>query len=120
MRAESPQTCDCALSPRRAWIWERTIYGVALAYAGRVKEGVREGERGVAELPASKDGRYGTYNEHLLVRTYLLAGEREKALAHLTTLLRLPYFLSPAWLALDPAFEPLRGDPRFQRLAAGT
>jgi TolB-like protein len=98
----------------------RTLYGVALAYAGRVKEGVREGERGVAELPASKDGRYGTYNEHLLVRTYLLAGEREKALAHLTTLLRLPYFLSPAWLALDPAFEPLRGDPRFQRLAAGT
>ena len=98
----------------------RTLYGVALAYAGRGKEGVSEGERGVAELPASKDGRYGTYNEHLLTRTYLLAGDREHALAHLATLLRLPYFLSPAWLAIDPAFEPVRGDPRFQRLAAGT
>jgi TolB-like protein len=98
----------------------RTLYGVALAYAGRTTEAVREGERGVAELPASKDGRYGTYNEHLLTRTYLLAGDREKALDHLTTLLRLPYFLSPRWLPLDPAFEPLREDPRFQRLAAGS
>ena len=74
----------------------------------------------IAQLPASKDGRYGTYNEHLLTRTYLLAGDREKALDHLTTLLRLPYFLSPKWLPLDPAFEPLRNDPRFQRLAAGS
>jgi TolB-like protein/Flp pilus assembly protein TadD len=98
----------------------RTLFGVALAYAGRPTEAVREGERGVALLPASKDGRFGTYNEHLLTRTYLLAGDREKALTHLTTLLRLPYFLSPKWLPLDPAFEPLRNDPRFQRLAAGT
>jgi hypothetical protein len=98
----------------------RTLYSVALAYAGRTTEAVREGERGVAQLPASKDGRYGTYNEHLLTRTYLLAGDREKALDHLTTLLRLPYFLSPKWLPLDPAFEPLRDDPRFQRLASGS
>jgi tetratricopeptide (TPR) repeat protein len=98
----------------------RTIYGLALAYAGRTKEAVRQGERGVAELPASKDGRFGTYNEHLLTRTYLLVGDREKALAHLETLLRLPYFLSPKWLPLDPTLEQLRGDPRFQRLAAGS
>jgi hypothetical protein len=74
----------------------------------------------VAQLPASKDGRYGTYNEHLLTRTYLLAGDRDKALDHLTILLRLPYFLSARWLPIDPAFEPLRDDPRFQRLAAGS
>jgi eukaryotic-like serine/threonine-protein kinase len=98
----------------------RTLYSVALAYAGRTTEAVRQGERGVAQLPASKDGRYGTYNEHLLTRTYLLAGDREKALDHLTTLLRLPYFLSPRWLPLDPAFELLRDDPRFQKLAAGS
>jgi thioredoxin-like negative regulator of GroEL len=97
----------------------RTLYGVALAYAGRDAEAVREGERGVAELPASKDGRYGTYNEHLLTRTYLLVGEREKALTHLATLLRLPYFLSPKWLAIDPAFRGLREDPRFRQLELG-
>jgi TolB-like protein/Flp pilus assembly protein TadD len=98
----------------------RTLLGVALAYAGRPAEAVREGERGVALLPASKDGRFGTYNEHLLTRIYLLVGDREKALTRLELLLRLPYFLSPRWLPLDPAFEPLRGDPRFQRLAAGS
>ena len=98
----------------------RTLLGVALAYAGRTEEAVREGERGVAQMPASKDGRFGTYNEHLLTRIYLIVGEREKALTRLETLLRLPYFLSPRWLALDPAFEPLRADPRFQRLATGS
>ena len=98
----------------------RTLFGLALAYAGRPAEAVREGERGVALLPASKDGRLGTYNEHLLTRIYLLAGEREKALARLELLLRLPYFLSPRWLPIDPAFEPLRGDPRFQRLVSGS
>jgi hypothetical protein len=81
---------------------------------------VRQGERGVALVPASKDGRFGPYNEHLLTRTYLLVGDREKALSHLETLLRLPYFLSSKWLPLDPTFEPLRDDPRFQRLAAGS
>ncbi|MGH7513915.1 MAG: tetratricopeptide repeat protein, partial [Gemmatimonadales bacterium] len=96
----------------------RMLYGVSLAYAGRLEEAVREGERGVELMPASKDGRFGTYNEHLLTRIYLLAGQREKALLRLESLLKLPYFLSPRWLPLDPAFEPLRGDPRYLRLIA--
>jgi hypothetical protein len=98
----------------------RTLFGVALAYSGRMEEAVHEGERGVAQLPASEDGRFGTYDEHLLTRIYLLAGDREKALARLSSLLRLPDFLSPRWLPLDPAFEPLRSDPRFQQLTAGS
>ncbi|HEY8257733.1 MAG TPA: protein kinase [Gemmatimonadales bacterium] len=98
----------------------RTLYGVALAYAGRKQDAVREGERGVAQLPATKDGRFGPYDEHLLTRIYLLTGEREKALTRLESLLTLPYYLSPRWLPLDPGFEPLRSDPRFQKLAAGS
>jgi hypothetical protein len=53
------------------------------------------------------------------VRTYLLIGERDKALDQLKPLLRLPFYLSPAWLRIDPTFTPLKGNPRFDRLVAG-
>ena len=54
----------------------------------------------------------------LLVRTYLLTGEPEKAIDALEPLLKVPYFLSPGWLRIDPAFAPLHGNPRFERLTA--
>ena len=58
----------------------RAQLGVALAYLGRKEEAIREGERGVALGPVSKDAYSGAYYQHLLVRIYLLVGEPEKAL----------------------------------------
>jgi serine/threonine-protein kinase len=94
--------------------------GLALAYLGRKAEAMKEGERAVALAPASRDGYLGTYLQHLLVRTYILVGEPEKALDQLEPLLKMPYYLSPGWLKIDPAFEPLRKNPRFQKLVKGT
>jgi eukaryotic-like serine/threonine-protein kinase len=94
-----------------------TLLGLALAYAGRFHEGIREGERGTALLSLAKDGYNGPYFQHLLVRIYLLAGKRDKALDLLEPLLKVPYYLSPKWLQIDPAFASLRAEPRFQRLA---
>jgi hypothetical protein len=45
-------------------------------------------------------------------------GETDKALDALEPLLKVPYFLSPGWLRIDPAFAPLHGSPRFERLIA--
>jgi TolB-like protein/tetratricopeptide (TPR) repeat protein/tRNA A-37 threonylcarbamoyl transferase component Bud32 len=94
--------------------------GLALAYAGKKAEAVAAGERGVALLPISKDARNGAYFQHQLVRIYIMVSEYEKALDKLEPLLRTPYFLSPGWLKIDPAFEPLRGNPRFEKLIAGS
>jgi tetratricopeptide (TPR) repeat protein len=96
------------------------LLGLALAYAGRKAEAISEAERGYALNPASKDAFGGSYNLHQLVRVYILTGEQEKALDRLEELLRIPYYLSPGWLRIDPTFDPLRKHPRFVRLVEGT
>jgi eukaryotic-like serine/threonine-protein kinase len=90
--------------------------GLSLAYLGRHAEAVSEGKRGVALLPVTKDAFAGPYLQHQLARIYILVGEPEKALDQLELLLRMPYYLSPGWLRIDPTFAPLRGNPRFERL----
>jgi eukaryotic-like serine/threonine-protein kinase len=94
--------------------------GLAQAYLGRKAEAIAEGEKGAALLPIAKDGYSGPYMQHQLVRIYILVGEPEKALDRLEPLLKVPYYLSPGWLRVDPNFDPLRGNPRFRKLVEGT
>jgi hypothetical protein len=91
----------------------------SLAYFGRKAAAVREGERGTSLAPLSRDTYNGAYIQHQLARIYLLVGEPEKALDQLEPLLKIPYYLSPGWLRIDPTFAPLRGNPRFERLVQG-
>jgi eukaryotic-like serine/threonine-protein kinase len=95
------------------------LHGLAAAFAGRRDEALRDGERAVAIRPASRDGFSGPYNHHLLARTYMTLGEHEKAIDQLEILLSVPYFLSRGWLTVDPTWNGLRGNPRFERLTAG-
>jgi eukaryotic-like serine/threonine-protein kinase len=96
------------------------LLGTALAYLGRKDDAVREGRRAVAMLPMAKDAFVGPYLQHQLARIYILVGEPEKALDQLEPLLKVPYFLSPGWLRIDPTFDPLRNNPRFRKLVEGT
>jgi serine/threonine-protein kinase len=95
------------------------LRGLALAYLGRKAEAIAEGERAVALVPITRDAYIGAYIQHQLVRIYLLVGEPEKALDQLEPLLKMPYYLSPGWLRIDPTFAPLKGNPRFEKLVAG-
>jgi TolB-like protein/tetratricopeptide (TPR) repeat protein len=96
------------------------LLGVTLAYMGRKADAIREGERGAALAPISKDAYGGPYNQFQLVRVYILTGELDKALDRLEPLLKVPFYLSPGWLKVDPTFDPLRKNPRFQKLVGGT
>jgi serine/threonine protein kinase/tetratricopeptide (TPR) repeat protein len=90
--------------------------GTALAFLGRKADAIREGERAVAMR--ANDGFQGPGLRHQLSRIYQLVGEPVKAIEQLEGLLRVPYLISPGWLRADPALEPLRSHPRFQRLLA--
>jgi hypothetical protein len=94
------------------------LLGIALAYLGQKEEAIREGARAVALQPVEKDAFFGPYNQHQLARIYMLVGEPEKALDQLEPLLKTPYVLSSGWLKIDPNFDPLRKNPRFQKLIA--
>jgi serine/threonine-protein kinase len=97
----------------------RADLGVALAHLGRKEDAIREGERAVTLDPVAKDQLYGPYVQQVLARIYMLVGEPEKALDRLEPLLKMPYYLTPRWLVIDPTFDPLQKNPRFQRLLAG-
>ncbi|MGH7628152.1 MAG: TPR end-of-group domain-containing protein, partial [Gemmatimonadales bacterium] len=92
------------------------LLGVSLAYLGRKDEAIGVGERGLALRPVSQDALNGPYFQHQLVRIYILLGEPDKAIDRLEPLLRIPYYLSPGWLRIDPTFDPIRKHPRFVKL----
>jgi tetratricopeptide (TPR) repeat protein len=96
------------------------LLGTMLAYVGRKDEAIRQGKRSLELAPISKDAYGGAYDQHQLARIYILVGEPDKALDQLEQLLKIPYYLTPAWLKIDPTFDPLRKNPRFLKLIGGT
>ena len=59
-----------------------------------------------------------SYTRLQRVRILLVAGQTDKAMDGIEDLLNSPYQVTPSYLALDPMFTPLKGNPRFERLLA--
>ena len=93
---------------------------LALAYShlGRHAQVIRAGERAASRLRIERDAVSGPFVLGYLARVHLMAGQPEQAIAIPERLSRLPAWVSPAELRADPLWDPLRGHPRFQRLAA--
>jgi len=70
---------------------------------------VRDGERGLALAQATGDESNSIpYARNVLAQIDVVVGDHPHALAQLDALLAKPYFMSPAWLRIDPTWAPLR------------
>jgi serine/threonine-protein kinase len=99
--------------------WDRHMaLGLAAAGLGLKEEAVAEGRQALEMLPITRDAFAGPEYLVYLAQLYVSVGENDQAIALLQQVMSIPAGLSmsSALLKLDPTWDPLRADPRFDAL----
>src|SRR5437773_10303462 len=95
-----------------------SFLGMIDAGLGRKEEALEEGRHACELMPPSKDAIDGVVLAVNLAQIYVWTGEKDLAIERLQAVERLPTYLSYGLLELQPIWDPLRGDPRFEKIVA--
>jgi serine/threonine protein kinase/Flp pilus assembly protein TadD len=95
-----------------------SLLGMIDAGLGRKEEAIREGRHACELLPVSKDAIDGVDLAINLAQIYACTGEKDRAIEQIAAVQRVPNTLSYGLLKLHPYWDPLRGDPRFEKIVA--
>jgi tetratricopeptide (TPR) repeat protein len=104
--------------------WGHGSLGWAYAGLGEAASAVAEGRKAMAMHPTSKDPFEGPVREESMAHIYALLGDADHAIPILKRLLQIPYpsmypgAITPALLRIDPVWDQIRNDPRFQQLVS--
>ena len=98
----------------QAWAY----LGLTDAMLGRRDDAIREGKRACELLPYSKDSWVGPQLMNNLAMIYAWVGDKESALKQLEISVNIPTGITYGGLKLNPDWDPLRGDPRFESIVA--
>jgi serine/threonine-protein kinase len=94
----------------------RGLYAVMLAYAGHGAEATQEIAQAMHDVvPGTPNDPYVRLQQ---VRIELTLGQNDKALDDIDKLLKTRSYITRGYLKIDPMFNPLRSDPRFQEMVA--
>jgi len=92
------------------------VLGLIDAALGRKDEAIREGRRAIELLPITKDSIDGAELVKYMGVIYAWCGEKDLAIEQIAATLKIPSTLSYGNLKLHPNWDPLRGDPRFEKI----
>ena len=94
------------------------VLGLIDAALGHKEDAVRQGRRAVELLPVEKDAINGPLMIKYLAMIAGWAGDKDLACEQLAIAVRPPSTVSYGQLKLEPNWDPLRGDPRFEKILA--
>ncbi len=94
------------------------VLGLIDAGLGQKTQAIEEGQRACALLPVAKDSINGELSMEFLALIYAWVGEKDRAIEQIAATLRFPGRLNYGYLRLHPFWDPLRGDPRFEKIVA--